>query len=257
MKRSDLTDSEIRQIHSLGRKKYRVRHGKYLIEGKRLVAEALSSGVEINSIILSEEFINDPGNQSFLVEADKISERRIVRNQDIRKISTLTAPPGILAVLPLTRDDRFPNLLEGNALYLDRISNPGNLGTLIRSAVWFDVTSIILSPKCADPYNPKVIQGAMGAHFHASLYRDVPSSVLPMTGHTLIGATMSGKPLAARGKIPAPWILLLGSEAAGLSPECEALLNLSMTIPRRGHGESLNVSVAGGILLSQLSNSKS
>jgi len=252
MKHFDLTESEIKKYRSLEKKKYRSQHSLYIIEGKRLVGEALNSGVDIESILISVSFLNDPENQPFLSDAGNRSEFRIISDLDAKKISNLTSPPGILALVPINDNVLDILALSGNGIYLDRIANPGNLGTLLRTAAWFGVKNVFLSPESTDLYNPKVIQGAMGAHFYLNISSNVTLDALTETKTTIIGATMSGESIDSAVNIPSPWILVLGNEASGLSIENESLLTIKLSIPRRGEGESLNVSVAGGILLSHL-----
>ena len=146
-------------------------------------------------------------------------------------------------------------ILEKKTIYLDGISDPGNLGTIIRTAVWFGIQQIILSENCASIWNSKVIRSAMGAHFKIDLKELEFSEVMQMDSfsHQIIGASMNGIPMSNLNKNIRKWILVLGNEAHGISPNIEKLINHNITIHGTGKQESLNVAIAGGIILNYLS----
>lgn len=251
---NDLSLSELKKIRSLDKKKYRKEFGLYLAEGKRCVSESVANDIPIEMVVITEPFLNDPDNINLLAAVGKKTVIRIVKEQDMNKISGFTTPPGILAVVPMPQySGQIPPLERGgNCVYLDRISNPGNLGSIIRTSVWMGVNNILLSPGCVDPFSPKVVQGAMGSHFNARLVSEVLPEQLVGSGYHLIASSMSGESLHIIDEIPAPWILMLGSEAFGLSAELIDGAATKLSIPKIGAGESLNVSVACGILLSHL-----
>jgi TrmH family RNA methyltransferase len=133
---------------------------------------------------------------------------------------------------------------------LDEIQDPGNMGTIIRLADWFNVKTIICSPNSADVFNPKVVQASMGSLFRVNIiYQDlnefITSKKVPVYGAFLEGESVYTKKLSPKG------ILILGNEGKGISPEIEKLVTQKIKIPRFGQAESLNVSIATGILLSE------
>ncbi|MFB0515711.1 MAG: TrmH family RNA methyltransferase, partial [Candidatus Neomarinimicrobiota bacterium] len=137
-------------------------------------------------------------------------------------------------------------------------TDPGNMGTLLRTADWFAIPTVWVSQASADVFNPKVLRGGMGAHFHIpNLWQGdlaVPAQQISAEGIILLGATMDGRPL---DQIAAPgqaWALVVGSEAHGLSPFWRGCLDEAVTIPGAGRAESLNASVATGIILHYLSH---
>ena len=138
-------------------------------------------------------------------------------------------------------------------LFLDHISDPGNLGTLLRTAAWFQIYNIALSPDSLDPYNPETIRAGVGAHFHLSIHSDVNINVFIENHYSIIGADHRGELLTQSFIIPERWVLVLGGEAHGLSEPVNIKLNRTIAIPKSGSGESLNISAAGAILMHQLS----
>ena len=132
-------------------------------------------------------------------------------------------------------------------IYLDKISDPGNMGTLIRSCEWFGIKNIALSPKCADPYNPKSIRAAMGAHFGVTIHINTDLSIFKKT-HRIIAADLSGEN-ASNYEFPNKCVLVLGSEAHGISKKNLDHIEDFIFINKLGTGNSLNVSTAGSILI--------
>ena len=142
-----------------------------------------------------------------------------------------------------------------NFLILDNISDPGNMGTILRTAIWFGIKDVILSSECVDLYNSKVVRSGMGAHFHLnqivinSLDNLIPK--LQKDGFSIIGAELDGTSIN-KFTVPSKWALVLGSEAHGISPYIKSSLDESVTIPNKDNLESLNVAVAAGIILNSL-----
>ena len=144
-----------------------------------------------------------------------------------------------------------PNVNHHKWLYLYQVSDPGNMGTLFRSAAWFGFTHIALSPDCVDPFNPKVVRAGMGAHFGLSIHANIELNLFA-DSHTLIGADHRGNDVSDF-KSPEKFVLILGSEAHGLSKDIQGILDQTISIEKIGFGESLNVAVAGAILMEKLS----
>ena len=248
-----LTNAEIKRIRSLAQNKYRRQYNQFVIEGTRLMEAAVAAEVKFDVLYLTEHFQNNPDHQPLIarLKTAKYIWEPVSENQ-AKKMSDTVSPSGILALAPLPAPQPLTpeTLPKGPWLYLDGLADPGNLGTLLRTAAWFGVTNIGLSPDCVDPWNPKVVRGGMGAHFILNLFPDVTLTELKSTGGTLFGADMSGVPLNIIKKTQiTDWVLVLGGEAHGLSKETRELIDRFISIPKAGIGESLNVAVAGGILL--------
>ena len=246
-----LSRNEIKFLQSLEQKKYRQEHNLAFIEGKRLILECLQSAYKIKEIFVTEKFSKN--NSSFL---KKLGEKQIPINtcseKDMDRISPSKNPQGAAATILLRPSDN-DFIMNEHILYLDGISDPGNLGTLFRTASWFGITQILLSRDCADPWNSKVIRSAAGAHFHIDFhFADVETMKAKINDHELIGAVTNGVKISDIQLLKKNWILVLGSEAHGISKEFSSILNHKLTIPGTGKPESLNVAVAGGIILNEL-----
>ncbi|MFQ6677368.1 MAG: TrmH family RNA methyltransferase [Fidelibacterota bacterium] len=242
-----ITKAEIKHIQSLFRRKGRKINSQFIIEGKRLVKEALNTGESFQSVFYTNDF-----SQANKEMVEKISSHltacQMVNDKEMASIATTDTPSGILAVCSIPE---YSNAVrEENWIYLDNISDPGNMGTLLRTSVWFGIQNIVLSKQCVDIYNPKVVRSGMGAHFYLKSISNRPLENFKET-HTIIGADQNGNSIYDF-EITLPWILVLGSEAHGLSNNTQALLDHIISIPKVGYGESLNVAVAGGIIMEKL-----
>jgi len=175
--------------------------------------------------------------------------------ENLDRISETVHHQGIIALIRLPIDLKIETGKQQNWLYLEKIRDPGNLGTILRTADWFGVKHVALSKQCADVYNPKVVRSGMGAHFHLNIYPGVNLNKIKEMGHTVIAADYGGKPIVTnfdslQHELHATkWCLVLGSEAFGITEESRPLIDLCIAIPGSGSAESLNVAVAGGIIL--------
>ena len=139
-------------------------------------------------------------------------------------------------------------------MYFDQISDPGNLGTLLRSASWFGLKNIALSPRSVDPYNPKVVRAAMGAHFGINLYINVNLNKFLKT-HTIIAASQKGTDITYFN-FPKKSVFVFGNEAHGISTKRMKIIQEFITIKRFGIGESLNIASAASIVMHMIKNNK-
>ena len=163
-------------------------------------------------------------------------------------------PSGVLAVCSLPKVTELPSTIVSNWLYLDKIADPGNLGTLLRSAAWFGTTQVALSPHCADLFNPKVMRGGMGAHFSLQMVTNCDLHQFKSSDHLIIGADHKGMSIVDFNHNAKDWVLVIGSEAHGISKENSNHIKYSLSIPTNGSGDSLNAAVAGSIMLYCLNN---
>ena len=237
-------------IYSLRHAKHRKFYNKFVIEGKRIVESALVCNVKIGAIFCSDYFLKDnkPWVQKYL------SKNAIIKTIDKKtfiKICNTKSPQGILAVCDIPKKNSIKLTID-RWVYLDKISDPGNMGTLIRSCAWFGIKNIALSHKCADPYNPKSIRAAMGAHFVVTIHTNIDLSVFKKT-HKIIAANLKGKN-ASTYNFPNKCVLVLGSEAHGISNQNLNCIEDFIFINKLGNGDSLNVSTAGSILIYLLMN---
>ena len=174
----------------------------------------------------------------------------------INKICQTVHPAGIVATCYLPNNIKIKGSLTDNWVYLDRVSDPGNLGTLLRTAAWFGVKNIALSTKCTDPFNPKVVRSGMGAHFLLNIFMDMDLFEFKKNEYCIIGADQNGSPVYDFNFINDKWILVIGNEGHGISKDSKEHIEHFLSIPSRGSGNSLNAAVAGGILIHHLVNYK-
>lgn len=255
-----LTKAERKEIQSLQRSRERQRLGRFVCEGHKLVGDMLGAYV-CELLVLDEEAYDllRPRLDSLGAEMRPKRLEVVGRDFDFRTISSLTTPQPALAVFALPDDTEELEPSRGLALYLDDVQDPGNVGTLIRTADWFGLEAVYLSSASADPYSPKVLQATMGAMSRLRVRRlgDVPSFLKQYKGE-IIGTFLAGESLYA---LPAsspesPRLLVLGNEGQGISAEVASYVTKRITIPpyALGHtgSESLNVAIAGAICLSEL-----
>jgi RNA methyltransferase, TrmH family len=250
-----VTNQQIKFFRSLGQKKFRDETGLFIAEGLKLVEEAILNRPEqIKSLIISSKFSGHlhatlPGS----AETIQISPA------EFERISSLKSPQGILVVLKKP-EEKIPSIteLENIVLVLDQISDPGNLGTIIRLADWFGIRFIICSKDTVECFNPKVVQASMGSLFRVQiLYTDLDeylNETRQKTGLTTYATSLTGSNIyQTHLKIPA--LIILGNESNGISGKLEHYIDHSLLIPNFSitdrKTESLNVSVAAAIVCSE------
>ncbi len=241
-----LVKSKAKYIQSLGQKKHRDEEGLFIAEGPKIVAEMISTVPEaVQEVYALREWISSNENK---LAGKQIQE---VSADELGKISQLSTANNVLAVLK-----KFPSPVirsQGTiSLVLDGIQDPGNLGTIIRIADWFGISQLICSPECADQYNPKVVQSTMGSILRVKLlYTGLEEWLSAQSAIAIYAAALSGKDVTAMKKIK-EGIIVIGNESKGISNDIFQLVNVKITIPGKGHAESLNAAVATGIILSHL-----
>lgn len=215
---------------------YRDEHHAFLLEGIKPIAEAMPF---ISKIFYSE---------SFHFSTLKVKEKWFVTDAVMKKISGMTSPEGVVAevkmpMLSIPKNAKF-------LLALDGINDPGNLGTLLRSALALGWEGVFILPTSCDPYNEKAIRAARGAHFRLPIVRCTEEELKNYSEKMKLQLLIADLKGVSPSKIPANKgkILVLGNEAHGASPELKETCT-KVTIPMKGEMESLNVAIAGGILM--------
>ena len=249
-----ISKTDIKQLTRLSTKKGRNEYGLYLIEGLRIIRSALHAQAPINRIFVTTRFEESVDYQSMFNRFNKIRKPELIDEKTMKQITQTVNPSGILAVCSLPKITELPSTIASNWLYLDKIADPGNLGTLLRSAAWFGTTQVALSPHCADPFNPKVVRGGMGAHFSLQMVTNCDLRQFNSSDHLIIGADHRGMSIVNFNNNAKDWVLVIGSEAHGISKENNNHIEYSLSIPANGSGNSLNAAVAGSIMLYCLNN---
>jgi TrmH family RNA methyltransferase len=243
---TSLNNERVKLIERLqSQRRAREKEGRFVIEGTRLVEEALFAGSPLDFVFYSSP---DLRAQTVLDRLEKKGVEIIEVSAPVMRACTDTEhPQPLLAVLP------FPALQPGaNALLLicDRLADPGNLGTLLRTAAAARVDSAILAPGTVDPYNPKVVRSSMGAHFRIPIETlDWDQIRERVAGLTVWLAEASEGRRYDEVDWTQPSAVIIGGEAEGPSDEARALKQGSVYIPMPGEAESLNAAVAGSVIL--------
>jgi len=249
-----ISKTDIKQLTRLSTKKGRNEYGLYLIEGLRIIRSALRAQAPIKRIFVTTRFEESVDYQSMSNRFNKTLKPELIDEKTMKQITQTVTPSGILAVCSLPKITELPSTIASNWLYLDKIADPGNLGTLLRSAAWFGTTQVALSPHCADPFNPKVMRGGMGAHFSLQMVTNCDLRQFKSSDHLIIGADHRGMSIVDFNNNAKDWVLVIGSEAHGISKENSNHIEYSLSIPANGSGNSLNAAVAGSIMLYCLNN---
>jgi TrmH family RNA methyltransferase len=243
--------NDLKRLRSLFLKKNRYANRLFILEGYLLIKEAMISGYPLENIFFTQQSIDANHGKELLSLCNNLNVAvKSIDPKVLHQISDTKNNQGILAICKM-RDEA--EVFDKRILVLYEISDPGNMGTLLRTAAWFGIRTVIISEKSADPYNPKVVRSAMGAHFLLEIKTNVNTEIfdkLKQQGYTIAGAVMDGQGMNEPSKsIPEKWALVLGSEAHGFPDSVHEQFDKSITIPGYGKIDSLNVAVAGGILL--------
>jgi TrmH family RNA methyltransferase len=240
-----ITKSEIKYIQSLAYKKFREEERSMVAEGVKTVNELLCDFPDqIQSLYATAEWISQNPNLPKRISCVEVQEH------ELEKISFLKQSNKVLAIVDIPQL-LFPSS-SGIFLMLDQIQDPGNLGTIIRTADWFGVRGLICSSDTADAYAPKVVQSTMGSIFRMPiLYTDLVEFLKNKEELNTYAATLSGNSMV-NINFKTPCCLIIGNESKGISPELLELSNHTVSIPKKGQAESLNAAIATAVLLSRI-----
>jgi TrmH family RNA methyltransferase len=245
-----LSRNDISHIHSLRTSKFRKLYGEFIAEGQKLVGELLRSSFDITGIYAVSEWVS--ANDALLKEKNiPIHE---IREMELERISNLTTPNEVLATVKIPVDEPFsPDKIEDLVLVLDRIQDPGNLGTIIRTADWFGLKTIICSEDTADVFNPKVVQSTMGSLIRVKLhYTDLVEFLRNISGSITVYGSMSDGDNLFKEPIKRNSLVIIGNESKGISPALVPFINMKIGIPgATGRAESLNASIAAAVICAE------
>jgi len=248
-----LSQNSIKYIRSLRIKKYRKIHNEFIAEGTKLVLDLLESSLIIMSLYATEDWIS-----AYATKPGSISiQPQVVTKKELERISTLSTPGDVLAVVQIPEyifDPEIPG--KELVLMLEDINDPGNLGTIIRSADWFGFNHIICSQDSVDLFNPKTIQATMGSIARVKVYyenlQDVLNNItgeIPVYGTVLDGEDITTMSIKNNG------LIILGNESRGLSDDILKFVKSRISIPpyniskiKSSHAESLNVAMASTLI---------
>lgn len=252
-----LAKTKIKLIRQLEQKKFRQTQNLFIVEGEKNIIELIKSNLKIKELFALNSFLEVIDCSSSDFQITKVSEK------ELSQISRQKTPNKALALVHIPEETNI--LLNSNELYLalDSLQDPGNLGTIIRSASWFGISTIFCSPDTVDAYNNKVVQSAMGALFSSKIiYTSLPelfaqakTKKIPIIGTTLRGKNIYDCRLEKNG------IILMGNESKGISNNLVSFLDVEIKIPFYGKSnaciESLNVAIATSVVLSEFKRKSS
>jgi len=233
-----LSANQKKFVNSLKQKKFRNQHNCFVVEGFKMVEELLLSNFETETIFALSDWATHHPN----LKVEVISEN------ELNSISSLITPNKLIAIVK-QKEKIISDLSQSLSIVLDDIQDPGNFGTIIRTADWFGITNIICSENCVDVYNPKVIQATMGSLFRANVfYTNLTTFFSKNQNLTVYGALLNGENVSQKKLKSKGSILLMGNESKGISKNLIPFVTEKITIPKFGKAESLNVATATAIL---------
>ncbi|MES2107858.1 MAG: RNA methyltransferase [Bacteroidota bacterium] len=246
-----LSKSQVSLLKSLQHKKERKQNGLFLVEGHKSVVEFINSDYRIDAIYHAASFDPKMLNLSRKINLYNISVT------DIERISSLKTPQEVIALVQIPQYPMLNNqkLKQKFSLVLDGVQDPGNMGTIIRTADWFGIADIICSDDTVDAYNPKVVQASMGSLARINVHYTDIETVLPQLDLPIYGAMLQGENIY-NTQFGSEGLLVMGNEGNGVRPAVERLISKPVTIPRLGKAESLNVGIATALFCAEISRNK-
>jgi TrmH family RNA methyltransferase len=243
-----------KRLSALSRRKERERTGLFLAEGWRVVDDLVDAGVEVRQCLCTDEAASEPPVRDIL---DRLGERRVpcdrVSERELAELSDTVTPQGILVVAAIPQGDRQP--VGSRLLVVDGVQDPGNLGTLIRTAEALGVEGVIVLPGTVDPWSPKVVRAAAGASFRIPVSEMRSGEAIRRLAEREIpiwASAADGDPLPRVADSPERVALVVGNEGAGVSPAIREAAARIVAIEHAGGAESLNVAIAAAILLDRI-----
>lgn len=233
-----VNNERVKKWAKLKNRKYQNEYGLFLVEGEHLVEEAQKCG-NLDEVIILDGYEYDYENSV------------VVSESVMKKITSLTSAPSIIGVVR-TLNSRD---MDGLVVILDGIQDPGNMGTIIRSAVAFGIDSIVLGRGCVSIYNPKVVRSTEGQMFHINIIEgDVLDTIyeLHRRGYEVYSTKVDGGTVLKDAQFSSKCAIVLGSEGQGVSPQVQESCDEFIYIPMVFECESLNVGVAGSIIMYEL-----
>ena len=240
MEITSLDNQYVKRVTSLHKKKYRDEYKEFFIEGIKTIEEA----IKYNKIIKNIFYCPDMINYNLEFPANEVTK------EVISKMADTSTPQGIIAICSIPK---YELKNKQKLIYLDRVQDPGNVGTIIRTADAFGFDGILLSKGCADVYSPKVVRATMGSLFHIPIIQDVDIKEIKNLNSKIYSSSLETTNFLNEISIDEPFILVIGNEGQGISEEIKSITDEFVKINMMGNAESLNASIAAGILMYEFS----
>tara|TARA_B100001559_G_scaffold318374_1_gene325437 strand:+ start:674 stop:1402 length:729 start_codon:yes stop_codon:yes gene_type:complete len=240
-----LPKSKIKIVKSLKHKKNRINSNLFIVEGVKSFNEVINSDYQIEFTVISNETF------SSYYSDKKLNNLYVVSSDEVKKLSSLHNNNSVISVVKKIKIENklidYSNLI----IALDSINDPGNLGTIIRTADWFNIKTIVCSRNTVDIYNSKVIQSTMGSFTRVNVLYDDLENILGSKEVKVYGTSIGGDDIKEIKKLTSG-IILFGSESSGISDKLKKYVDKWISIKKIGGAESLNVSVSAGVILHKL-----
>jgi TrmH family RNA methyltransferase len=234
-----ISNNDLKKFSSLNRKIKRKEHQLFVVEGEKICKELLKNDFEFESIFTTKDF------------QDEFPLSIVCSKKEIARISNLKSPSNVIAICKIptykiNRKDKKP------LIFLDNVNDPGNFGTIVRTLDWFGYKQLFCSKNTVDCFNSKSVMASMGSIFRVNChYIDFEELQQLFPQHITFGSSLTGKNIGSV-KLEPNSIIVIGNESNGVSKDIKDKLKNTIRIPGNGKAESLNVSVATGIILNEL-----
>lgn len=245
-----MTKNDVKELQALRQTKGRKERGIFAVEGNKLVEELMNSQFRVNNVFATEQWV-----EKNPVLAKRIADYEIIAPKQMEQVSNFVTPPGIFATAMMPKYKIEPKDTENQLiLLLDGINDPGNLGTIIRTADWFGIKNIVISEDTCDPWQPKVIQSTMGSILRTQIVETDVIKFLKEVKTPVFGALMQGKNVYHTQIKCNQGVIIIGSESHGIRDNVMPFVSCPINIPKAegSQTESLNASVAAGIIISEV-----
>ena len=249
-----ITKAELKYYSSLLKKNFRDEYGKFLVEGEKLILEAIDSQWKCETTLCTRDYYeqNEKSIESLSV---KVSRIEIISAKDFQKVQSTVSSQGIVGVFEMKTKLTLKGFKGDLIIALENLNDPGNVGSIMRNADWFGVKEIFLSENCADIFNPKTIRASGGSVFHLKTISDVKLidelTSFKMNGYTILCADITGTNIYEYQKNKKE-IIVFSNEANGPTNELLQIADENVSVPKKGKAESLNVASASAVILSEL-----
>ena len=234
-----ITNSELKYIKKLGRKRYRDLYSHFVVEGEKAFKDFFASNIPIF--------------KSYSTKKIRVQNNIIVSDNCMKRMTFLKNSSDVLGIFSIPKKKKAP--VNTKVLVLDNVSDPGNLGSIIRLCDWFGFENIVCSEKTVDCYNPKVVQSSMGSLARVNIFYEDLKSYLSKVSIPVYGTFLNGE-FVNRVTFPNKFVLIFGNESNGISKSINEFVSHRITIPKASKSkvDSLNINSATAIIMNEITN---
>jgi len=242
----EISNADIKMINALSKSHGRKKYHAFLVEGVKMVAEVLESDIEVRLIAATKPWVEQ--NPQY-AQDDNL---RMISERELKKMSNFSTSNQVLVVAQKPEEMGLEITDDELVLVLDTIQDPGNMGTIIRTADWYGINKIICSKETVDAYSPKVVQSSMGSVFRSQIYYTDLVDFLKKQNKPIYGSLLNGENIYHLD-LQTSGFIVIGNESKGISPQVQKLITQAVYLPseKTSKAESLNAAIACGIILAE------